>query len=1018
MSDFVNKCLVRPFLIVGFGVLLIGSVWAEQGSQDQGRSARTPEQIVAKWRFSEGQHGWTPLRRVELATTDAGLRARPTGNDPQMRRAVKAKAGSLALVVEARSDQGTTGQLFWTTQRHEHTSADRQRRFDIKSDGQWHTYKVYFETETPLTSLRLDPGTGSTAVEFRSIRLMYDQPPPPQATPVSQLTLPSGFEAELLYSVPKREQGSWVAMAFDDRDRLFVSDQFGGLYRVAIPSLAPANEFQVHSLDLDIGEAQGLEWAFGHLYAIVNGDAAKGPGLYRLSDTDGDNTLDEVKLLRQLEMRVPPGAEHGPHSVVEGPDGKSLFVVAGNMTGPPSGGWEASRVPQNWAEDLLLPRIPASNGHASDIMAPGGWISKVSPDGERWQLWASGFRNVYDIAFDESGELFAYDSDMEFDVGMPWYRPTRVYHVISGAQFGWRNGSGKWPKYFPDNLPPVVETGRGSPTGMFFAEEAAFPKNYKDNLFILDWTRGRILNVELQPEGASFTASKNTFLKGQPLPLADAVIGPDGAMYVLTGGRRTQSGLYRIRYTGETKALAGGDAVSRADQDRGEAGQRKASSELKALRRRLAQYHGQRGREAIATAWPHLDHEDRFVRFAARTAIEHQPLKWWRDKALAEDDPQAAIQALLAVARHADADLQRRIVAALHRIEWKPLAVQQRLALLRVYGLTFSRMGEPTASMRKSIANRFAEFYPADKPRLNRELSRFLGYLEAPRFIDKTLGLIEQTSDPAQQIHYAYILRAVKSGWRPQERKRFFAWLNDARLTTESAVGEHVYRDMMGRYQRLYDEYLSMLRRRALNNVPNQAKKNLKEVLAGWTEAKPRSELAKIEPRTEVRHAWSMEDFRPVLDDGLEDRNYARGRRMFAAAKCFQCHQFNGKGGIIGPDLTNVGQRYSKRYILKSIIRPNAAVTQRHQTDLIETSDGRQIMGQIVERTSDHLVVATNMMTPQKRVKVDRNTVVSTEKTPTSFMPPGALNVLDREEALDLLAYLLSGGNPEDHRFQ
>ena len=79
-------------------------------------------------------------------------------------------------------------------------------------------------------------------------------------------------------------------------------------------------------------------------------------------------------------------------------------------------------------------------------MAPGGWIAQVSPDGQDWQLVANGFRNEYDIAFSPEGELFTYDADMEWDVGSPWYRPTRVNHVTSGAEFGWRSGTGKWPE--------------------------------------------------------------------------------------------------------------------------------------------------------------------------------------------------------------------------------------------------------------------------------------------------------------------------------------------------------------------------------------------------------------------------------------------------------------------------------------------------------------------------------------------------------------------------------------------
>ena len=112
-----------------------------------------------------------------------------------------------------------------------------------------------------------------------------------------------------------------------------------------------------------------------------------------------------------------------------GPDGK-LYVIAGNFT-------EAARrttIPtsphRNWAEDQLLPRNPDGGGHDPHIMAPGGWVARTDPDGKNWELLCAGFRNPYDIDFNTDGELFTYDSDMEWDTGTPWYRPTRVNHLV------------------------------------------------------------------------------------------------------------------------------------------------------------------------------------------------------------------------------------------------------------------------------------------------------------------------------------------------------------------------------------------------------------------------------------------------------------------------------------------------------------------------------------------------------------------------------------------------------------
>src|SRR5262249_45753931 len=149
-----------------------------------------------------------------------------------------------------------------------------------------------------------------------------------------------------------------------------------------------------------------------------------------------------------------------------GPDGK-LYFIAGNFTHMPDG-LEASSPVQHCAEDQLITREPDGNGFATGIMAPGGWICRCDPDGSHRTLLCAGFRNPYDIDFNADGELFTWDADMEWDVGKPWYRPTRICMAVSGGDYGWRYGSGKWPAYYPDSPPIVVDTALSSPTGIGF----------------------------------------------------------------------------------------------------------------------------------------------------------------------------------------------------------------------------------------------------------------------------------------------------------------------------------------------------------------------------------------------------------------------------------------------------------------------------------------------------------------------------------------------------------------------
>ena len=63
-------------------------------------------------------------------------------------------------------------------------------------------------------------------------------------------------------------------------------------------------------------------------------------------------------------------------------------------------------------------------------------IATVDHEGKDWQIFAGGFRNSYDLAFDRQGACFTFDSDMEWDIGLPWYRPVRLYHVVPDGEYG------------------------------------------------------------------------------------------------------------------------------------------------------------------------------------------------------------------------------------------------------------------------------------------------------------------------------------------------------------------------------------------------------------------------------------------------------------------------------------------------------------------------------------------------------------------------------------------------------
>src|SRR5581483_3023150 len=314
-------------------------------------------------------------------------------------------------------------------------------------------------------------------------------------------------------------------MAVDPRGRFYISPQEdeAPIWRVTVTRDGQIEK--IEPMPAPLHQAMGMCYAHGSLY--VDGHGPNGTGLYRLIDANHDDQFEsnEVHFLKKIEGE----GEHGYHAVVEGPD-KMMYLVSGNFTHVPAG-VEATSPHYDYGEDFLLPRAWDGNGVGVGLLAPGGWVARTDPRGEKWDLLLAGMRNTYDIAFNKDGELFGFDSDMEWDWGLRWYRATRIIHAVPGGEYGWRSGSAKMPSYYEDTLPPALEVGLGSPTGIEFGTASDFPRKYREALFAQDWAYGRLFAVHITPEGSTYTAQAEVFLKGKPLNLTSMAFGRDGAMY-------------------------------------------------------------------------------------------------------------------------------------------------------------------------------------------------------------------------------------------------------------------------------------------------------------------------------------------------------------------------------------------------------------------------------------------------------------------------------------------------------
>ncbi|MGB1925562.1 MAG: L-sorbosone dehydrogenase [Rubripirellula sp.] len=831
------------------------------------------------------------------------------------------------------------------------------------------------------------------------------------ATPVEQFSVPEGFEVELIYEVPGETQGSWVSLTVDPKNRLIACDQYGGLYRIDV-STQPA---KIEKLAIEFEGAQGLLCAFGSLYANVNsrGDIA---GIWKLTDTNGDDQYD------QKEHIVPMngGSEHGPHALILSQDGKRIITCAGNNTNLPTD-IARSRVPKNWDEDHLLGRMPDARGHNANRMGPGGFILSMNPDGKDLELIATGFRNQYDIALNREGELFTYDADMEWDVGTPWYRPTRINHVISGAEFGWRNGTGKWPAYYPDSFGAAVNIGPGSPTGICFGYGTNFPEKYQNALFICDWSYGNIHAVHLDPDGSSYGGSYETFATAAPLPVTDLAVHPDGALYFTIGGRRTQSGLYRIRYTGARNAMATEEDLnppkrlnrivqrirkisplgSRPGEKNPKAESRQ-SAKLRKLRQQIEATHlATPSSRTLQLALSNLGHSDRAIRFASRVALEHQPVEQWRSRVGGLDSAQARILGIVALARCGESADRDTAIEVLSNISWDDLSNGEKIDLLRGYGLIAIRLGAIEGEQRAAILAQLGSAFPTNQNEVDRELAQILAHLQDDQATGKIVAEMQTSPSQENQIHYAMTLRGVKTGWTPELRQQYFQWFNDI----QSAKGGMSF-----------GGFIENIKKVALELVSEEERTQLASIL----EAKPvANDPANAEEgKRELVKQWTTDELAELIDNSKRKPNFDQGKAVFAAAQCYKCHRMGVQGGILGPDLTAAGGRFSTKDLIVSMVEPNKEVSDQYGATQFLTDDGRVVIGRVVNMSGTKLRVMTNMLDPSTLTEVNREAIEATRPAQSSMMPSGLLDTFTDEEIADLIAYLRAGGRSDHPIFQ
>jgi hypothetical protein len=775
-----------------------------------------------------------------------------------------------------------------------------------------------------------------------------------------------GFKVEMVRAARPGES-SWVSMAFLANGDLLLGcegrDRRHGMIRLHSDNGAFTSNSRTSSAEATLHEPRGITVLDSAIHVNANNDKA----LFRLR-LEGDGFGKPERL-----VETPGDVGHGRNQLLR--QGKLLYSIHGNDVRLPTGfALERSRF-RGIANDVMDPCH--WDRFLFDVAArlPAGHLARSTEDGGDWDLVAVGMRNPFGVDASPDGDLFTFDADNEGDLGTPWYRPNRVLAMVPGADFGWRQGTAMRPGWHPESHPAVLDIGKASPTAVRFGR--GFSKPYRDALFILDWAYGRVYAIHLIPRGAGYVAQAELVFDGRPLNVVDLAFGPDGAMYFVTGGRGTQSCLYRASFTDPRSPLVE-EPVSPTEAAK--------ATDTRARRRELE-------RDPVAVpldlAWRHLGDDDPSLRHAARAALEARPSATWIDRWRAETAPRAVATGMLALARSGSDRERQAVLEQLANGRFDPADPESALIALRAGQVALARgKADPSPPatlranrLREAIAARFpTPFHP-----VNRLAGELLAHLKEPGLVTKVMPLLQSAPNQEEALFWLMLLRNVRVGWTPESRANYVKALEAA----DRYVGGRELPIALFSIAAEFRDGLTPAERSALP-------------AGAGTSAE---ESAPLKPARLKQREWRVDD---LLVAGSRRPDLKRGREVFREALCSRCHRFDDQGKPIGPDLDAVVHRMGRKDLLEAILVPSKSIDGKYASQVVTLTDGRTVTGRLVGGDDRDLLLAPDAASPFQTVRIRVAEIERRSASAVSPMPMQLLDGFTADEIHDLLAYLES----------
>jgi hypothetical protein len=779
------------------------------------------------------------------------------------------------------------------------------------------------------------------------------------------------YRLELIASEP--EIVTPIGMTFDRAGRLLVVESH--THKRMPDYKGPAGD-RIRMLADSDGDGRFDRWstfADGFLHAM-NVLARPDGGVYVLArhqvvllrDTDGDGRADERRELVHLDTE-----DDYPHNGLGGiarlADG-SLLLCLGENHG-------------------FAYRLTGSDG--TTLSGTGGFdgVLHATADGGQLEWLAHGVWNPFSICVDPRGRMFAVDNDPDASP------PCRLLHIVPGGDYGYLFQYGRagthplqaWNGELPGTLPMVCGVGE-APTAIVA---------HAGSLWVSSWGDHRVERYRLVPRGASFDAEREIVVQGnadfRPTGMA---VAPDGSIYFGDWELRD----YEVHGHGRVWRLV------------------------------LPQ-------EEIAATFPPLSHEEKM---AEDIRGNHS------DSSAMSTDPFLRTASVWALSQRDD----------LHRAAAKTPSVEAKLTLLQAR--RWQKVPDAEAWLRTALADRspevrlYAVRWIADERlmALRDDVAKLLdGPLTSPQYYLAVLGAVDWLDhDPklrnagindallVQELRnkrrspavHALALRLVSPDDKFLATDRLAGYLEDEHeLLRLEAVRTLIHQSNPQRYTLLESTARDTaqsdeVRVEALVGLAAAADR-AHEVLEGFTEdknpalrreaerllrlARLRPMPVEIKPPTDDLAAWNQ---LLELPGDIDSGNIEAGRRLFfspVGPRCSVCHQYDGRGGRVGPDLTQISRSSSRERIIASILQPSREIAPHYQSWVLVTKDGKTRTGLRLAKAGDD-GIELSVDSEGRQFTLASDTVETRRASSTSIMPDGLETTLSIADLRDLVTFL------------